>query len=132
MKQGDRNGDSVLVTGATAGSVTANLILSPDPSNPGNAIVADGASAPFLGVTDSMSDLNGYVSYRSRDYVQIYVGASAVTAGDEVTSDPSGKATTIVPAASGGAVKNTLGVALNTAAAGTLVDVLIQPKLTAG
>jgi hypothetical protein len=131
-KQGDRSDDTVFVTGSIATPVASGTILAADPANPGNAKVSTAGLRGFMGVTLNVTQPDGYVLYRSAHYVQIIVGASTVNAGDLVTSDASGLAATFTPAASGGAVKQVVGVALNTATTGTLVDVLLQPMLSNG
>lgn len=130
--QGDRSDITLPVTGGAAGAVAAYVILVADPAIAGNAKLSGAAGVGFVGVTKELTDTLGYAAVRTAGIARVRVGATTVTAGDQVASDASGLATTQAVAASGAAVKQIVGVALNTATTGTLVDVLLQPKFTVG
>lgn len=100
-------------------------------TNAGNAAVSTASALGFIGVTVEPSSAGASLSaaVATAGVVQIVAGGS-ITAGNLVESNSTGAAVARTPAASGSAVKQIVGVALNTAASGALVDVLIQPQLT--
>lgn len=129
MIQGDRSEITMPVTGGADGAIAANLIMSHDAANPGNAKPSTAAQTKFIGVSLQATDTKGYAPIRTQGIVQIRVGAGgAVAAGDYIAADADGKAVTIVPAVPG-TVKMVVGLCLTGGAAGALCDVLLQPHL---
>lgn len=125
--QGARTEITMPVTGGAAGAVGANRIVVVDAANAGNVAVSTAAQKGFLGVTKEKTDALGYAAIRTDGIVQVVAGG-AIAAGDYLASDANGAAVAIVPATSG-AVKMVIGIALNSAASATFVDVELQPML---
>lgn len=125
---GDRSDITVPITGGASGAVAANRIIIADAANPGSGKLSTAAARGLIGVTLEVTDTNGYAPVRTKGIAKVIVGSGGVTAGDNLASDSTGQAVTIAPTTPG-TVKQVAGVALNTAAAGALVDMLIQPML---
>lgn len=125
--QGARSEITMPVTGGAAGAVGANRIVVVDASNAGNVAVSIAAQKGFIGITKEKTDNLGYAGIRTEGIAQVVAGGT-ITAGDYIASDANGAAVTIVPATSG-AVKQVIGIALNSAVSATFVEVKIQPML---
>lgn len=108
----------------------ANLIVAFSGVNVGNGLVATAGLTKLIGVTRYAADTNGYSDVILQGSVaQITVGAGGVVANDDLMSDANGKAVTMTPSVAGaGTLKGRIGLAMNTAAAGALVDCLILPQ----
>ncbi len=119
---------SFLVAGAP---VAANTILVAS-ATAGSLAVAGLYAGKFIGVNTEATDTNGYAFVQTIGTVQVRVGAVAVVAGDRITSDASGLALATGASASGTILKQIIGIAMNSAAAGALVDVFLQPDLVNG
>jgi len=127
--QGYHEIDSFPVDGAPATPVAANTIVTMSGTNAGNVAVAGAGATGIIGVTIEATDTNGYAAVRLIGTVRVQVGASNITAGQDIGSDASGHAIPLTPSVAGaGTLKGRAGIARGSALANNLVDVLLMPQ----
>lgn len=114
----------VSITLPASGNLSAHQWKLMDVNSSGQAVLVSAANARCIGVLQNDPAAAGQeAEVAIAGVVKILVGASAVTAGDEVEADATG---TILTAA--GAGSNIIGKCLVGAAAGGLAEVLLQPR----
>ena len=107
----------------------ANRICAFDSTNGGVKMAAASTALQFAGVSSAATDINGGASVDMRGLLQVTAGGT-VTKGDWIESDANGKGVTATaPAFTGATTKLLIGYAMNTCAAGDLIDVSIHPLL---
>lgn len=109
-------------------AIAANIVVVVDASN-GGVKRSGAATTGFVGVSIEAADTNNFVAVQTTGIVQITAGGT-ISKGDYISSDANGKAVTATAVAFGGTtVSQVIGIAMNAATSGNLVDVLIQPFL---
>jgi hypothetical protein len=111
--------------------IVKNNIMAVSGVHAGNVLLSTAGLLGFVGVSLETPDAKGELAVQISGIAQITADADGVTAGNLIASSAAGLADAVTPnaTADSGTLTQIVGVALNTAAAGTLVDVLIQPSI---
>ena len=105
------------------GLATPNVIAAYSTVNAGNAVLAGGDSLALIGVlVEPSNNANSTGSVQLTGIASVTAGATIV-AGNVLCSNALGQAIPFTPSASGTSERGVLGLAVNSASAGNLVDV---------
>jgi hypothetical protein len=103
---------------------TPKVIVQTSTTNPGNLQLATGDSLSLIGILEEPTSVNLTASVQ-RDGIAQVVAGGTIVAGNTICSNAVGQAIAFTPTASGTSLRGVIGEALNSCAAGALVDVLI-------
>lgn len=122
------------ITLQCSAAVAARRFVMHDSANAGQIKQSTAAARALVGVSEqassggSGSTASVQVHTVPGGIYKVEVGTGGVTAGDQVASDATGKAVTFTDAGTGSAVKTIAGIAMSTAAAGELAEILYSPR----
>ena len=118
---------SFAVDGAPATGITANRVVEASATNANQvSLPAATTDLTLIGITTAPSDARGNVSVALAGIAQAIAGGT-ITAGALLGATTTGTVVAITPSGSGTTLRGAIGVAMNAASSGGLVDVLINP-----